>query len=105
MKDLKSLAGSSLILFWPCLVASPAHFAAWPPSYRRGILFGGSLRNISATVWLKSSLGEEMDQSLLLRGCLVGGTRERWSGTMNCASLQCGSPWDTGIMNAVYEGC
>lgn len=37
----------------------------------------GLLRNVSATVWLKSALGEETDQSLLLWGCL-GRLKPSW---------------------------
>lgn len=39
-------------------------------SFRRRVLFGGLLRNVSVTVWLESALREETDQSLLLRDCL-----------------------------------
>lgn len=73
-------------------------------SFRRDILFRGLLRNVNALVWLKSTL---LVSSLLLRGCL-GRRKPNWVAPMkgsqvpvNYASLQCVSPCDTGIMDAV----
>lgn len=64
MKDLKSLADTLRF-------SSGLALCCMAPSFRRDVLFGGLRRNVSAAVWLRSSLGKEMDQSLLLRGCLV----------------------------------